>query len=132
MARIADMLLNPGGHYEFDGQQRVYPDIRLVYWAGGNVFHHHQDINKLIRAWQRPDTVIVHEQFWTAQAKFADIVLPATTSLEREDIGSASNDGFIIAMPQHLPPFAAAKSDYAIFAALSQRLGFADAFTQGA
>ncbi|RAH31443.1 molybdopterin-dependent oxidoreductase [Pantoea agglomerans] len=131
VARIADMLLNPGGHYEFDGQQRVYPDIRLVYWAGGNVFHHHQDINKLIRAWQRPDTVIVHEQFWTAQAKFADIVLPATTSLEREDIGSASNDGFIIAMPQHLPPFAAAKSDYAIFAALSQRLGFADAFTQG-
>lgn len=131
VARIADMLLNPGGHYAFDGQQRIYPDIRLVYWAGGNVFHHHQDINKLIRAWQQPDTVIVHEQFWTAQARFADIVLPATTSLEREDIGSASNDGFIIAMQQHLPPFGAAKSDYAIFAELAQRLGFADVFTQG-
>ncbi len=25
----------------------AYPDIRLVYWAGGNAFHHHQDINRL-------------------------------------------------------------------------------------
>ncbi|WP_312056421.1 molybdopterin-dependent oxidoreductase [Pantoea brenneri] len=131
VARIADMLLNPGGGYAFDGQQRTYPDIRLVYWAGGNVFHHHQDLNKLVRAWQQPETIIVHEQFWTAQAKFADIVLPATTSLEREDIGSASNDGFIIAMPQHLAPLAASQSDYAIFAALAQRLGFADRFTEG-
>lgn len=131
VARIADMLLHPGEHYAFDGQQRVYPDIRLVYWAGGNVFHHHQDLNKLVRAWQRPETIIVHEQFWTAQAKFADIVLPASTSLEREDIGSASNDGFMLAMRQHLPPFAAAKSDYQIFAALAERLGFAAAFTAG-
>ena len=26
-----------------------YPDIRLVYWAGGNPFHHHQDLNRLVR-----------------------------------------------------------------------------------
>ena len=25
----------------------TYPDIRLVYWAGGNPFHHHQDTNQL-------------------------------------------------------------------------------------
>lgn len=131
VARIADMLLQPGEPFEFDGQSLTYPDIRLIYWAGGNTFHHHQDLNKLVSAWQRPDTIIVHEQFWTAQAKFADIVLPASTSLEREDIGSASNDGFMIAMQQHIAPFAEAKSDYAIFAALSERLGFAPAFTEG-
>ena len=35
----------------------TYPDIRLVYWAGGNPFHHHQDLNRLRRALARPDTV---------------------------------------------------------------------------
>jgi biotin/methionine sulfoxide reductase len=131
VARVADMLLQPGEAFEFDGERLTYPEIRLIYWAGGNTFHHHQDLNKLIRAWQRPETIIVHEQFWTAQAKFADIVLPASTSLEREDIGSASNDGFMIAMHQHIPAVGEAKSDYAIFSELSELLAFSALFTQG-
>ena len=36
VARIADLLLNPGGAYQFNGEERTYPDIRLVYWCGGN------------------------------------------------------------------------------------------------
>lgn len=131
VARLSDMLLNPGGAYEFDGQTCQYPDIRVVYWAGGNAFHHHQDLNRLVEAWRQPDTVIVHEQYWTSQAKFADIVFPATTSLEREDIGSASNDGFMIAMRQHLAPQFEARDDYAIFSALADKLGFGDSFSEG-
>ena len=52
------------------------PDIRLVYWCGGNPFHHHQDLNRLRRALQRVDTVVVHDPFWTPMARHADIVLP--------------------------------------------------------
>ena len=37
VARIADMLLNPGGAYTYGGATRTYPDIRLVYWAGGTL-----------------------------------------------------------------------------------------------
>ncbi|CAN0507294.1 unnamed protein product, partial [Discosporangium mesarthrocarpum] len=51
VARIADMMLHPGGVYEFDGERRTYPDTRLVYWSGGNPFHHHQDLNRLVSAW---------------------------------------------------------------------------------
>ncbi|GAA3887208.1 molybdopterin guanine dinucleotide-containing S/N-oxide reductase [Gibbsiella dentisursi] len=131
VARLADMLLNPGGSYEFDGQHLHYPDIRLVYWAGGNAFHHHQDLNRLIEAWRRPETVIVHEQFWTAQAKFSDIVLPVTTSLERNDIGSGGHDGFMIAMRQLIEPVAQARDDYAIFCGLAERLGFHSQFSEG-
>ena len=131
VARITDMLLAPGKPYQFDGQTLTYPDIRLIYWAGGNAFHHQQDLNRLIRGWRRPETVIVHEQYWTAQAKFADIVLPATTSLEREDIGSASNDGFMIAMHPQLSPHAEARDDYVIFSQLADKLGFAERFTEG-
>jgi len=40
VARLADMLLHPGELLDYNGQRLNYPDIRLVYWAGGNPFHH--------------------------------------------------------------------------------------------
>ena len=52
------------------------PDIKLIYWCGGNPFHHHQDLNTLHQAWKNPDTVIVNEPWWTATAQRADIVFP--------------------------------------------------------
>ncbi|MBS0337150.1 MAG: molybdopterin-dependent oxidoreductase [Proteobacteria bacterium] len=131
VARIADMLLDPGGRLEFDGQTLAYPDIRLVYWAGGNPFHHHQDLNRMVAAWRRPDTVVVNEQYWTASAKMADVVLPATTMLERDDIGSATRDRFMVAMKRAIDPVGEARDDYAIFSALSERLGSHAAYTEG-
>ena len=103
-ARIADCLLHPGEHYDFNGTRAAYPDIRLVYWAGGNPFHHHQDINRLRRAWQKPETIIVQEPWWTATARHADIVLPATTTLERNDIGCSGRDRYVIAMQKAIDP----------------------------
>ncbi len=41
VARISDLLLNPGKQFEYNGKTRTYPDIHIVYWAGGNPFHHH-------------------------------------------------------------------------------------------
>jgi biotin/methionine sulfoxide reductase len=130
-ARIADCLLEPGARYDYDGKSATYPDIRLVYWAGGNPFHHHQDLNRLRRAWERPETVIVHEPWWTATARQADIVLPATTSLERNDIGCAARDRYVMAMKRAIPPQGEARDDFSIFAALSERLGAHAAFTEG-
>jgi biotin/methionine sulfoxide reductase len=131
VARIADMLLNPGTGYEFNGQQRRYADIRLVYWCGGNPFHHHQDINRLNKAWQQPETIIVHEPWWTATAKRADIVLPATTPYEREDIGRAQGDSYLFHMEKLISPIGQARDDYDIFSDLAQRIGVAEAFTEG-
>ncbi len=131
VARIADMLLNPGAPFDYDGKRMPYPDIRLVYWAGGNPFHHHQDLNRLRRAFARPDTLIVHESAWTASARHADIVLPATITLERDDLGAAVNDPLLIAMHRIVPPFGEARDDYAIFGALAERLGKGEAFTEG-
>ncbi|RAI42306.1 molybdopterin-dependent oxidoreductase [Rhodoplanes roseus] len=131
VARIADMLLDPGGTYAFNGQTLTYPDIRLVYWAGGNPFHHHQDLNRLQRAWQKPETVIVHESWWTPTARHADIVLPATTTLERNDVGGTSRDPFVFAMHKAIAPVGEARNDIDVFAALAGKLGYADAFTEG-
>jgi len=131
VARITDLLLNPGQAYDFNGERRRYPEIRLVYWCGGNPFHHHQDLNRLIEAWRRPETIIVHEPWWTATARHADIVLPATTTLERNDIGVGERDRYLVAMHQAIAPQAEALSDYDIFAALAGRLGIAESYTEG-
>ncbi|VCU69249.1 Dimethyl sulfoxide/trimethylamine N-oxide reductase precursor [Pigmentiphaga humi] len=131
VARIADMLLHPGEPYAFNGREDVYPDIRLVYWAGGNPFHHHQDLNRLVRAWSRPETVIVHESWWTPTARRADIVLPATTTLERNDIGGSSRDRFVLAMHQALAPQGQSRNDFDIYRELSALAGHEQAYTEG-
>jgi biotin/methionine sulfoxide reductase len=131
VARVADMLLNPGQPYDFNGDRRTYPDIRLVYWAGGNPFHHHQDLNRLHEAWTRPETIIVNEPWWTATAQRADIVFPATTPYEREDIGRSPLDDYLFHMPRLIPPVGEARDDYAIFAGLAERMGLGNTFTQG-
>jgi biotin/methionine sulfoxide reductase len=130
-ARMAEMLLHPGEEYEFDGQRLTYPSTKLVYWAGGNPFHHHQDLNRLERAWQRPETIIVQEIWWTATARRADIVLPATTSLERNDIGGSSRDRYVLAMHQAIEPVGDARSDFDILSELAAHLGVENAFTEG-
>jgi biotin/methionine sulfoxide reductase len=130
VARIADMLLHPGEPFDFNGQRLTYPDIRLVYWAGGNPFHHHQDLNRLRRAFARPDTIIVHESAWTASARHADVVLPATITLEREDLGAAAGDPLLVAMHRAVARYGEARDDYDIFADLAGRLGFGKQFTE--
>lgn len=131
VARLTDMLLSPGTTYRFDGQEHTYPDIRLVHWAGGNPFHHHQQLDKLRQAWARPETVIVNDIWWTAVARHADIVLPVTTTLERNDIGGSSRDPYVLAMHKAIEPLHQARSDFDIFRALSQRLGDEDAYAEG-
>nr|WP_318527238.1 molybdopterin-dependent oxidoreductase [Rhodococcus erythropolis] len=75
VAAISDLLLSPGEEFDYDGRRLTYPDIRLVYWAGGNPFHHHQDLPRLRRAFSRPDTIVVHDPYWTPMARNADIVV---------------------------------------------------------
>ena len=131
VARIADMLLHPGESYRYNGETRTYPEIKLVYWAGGNPFHHHQDLNRLRNAFARLDTLVVHELAWTATTRHADIVLPCTMTLEREDIGGSSNDPLLVPMHPVAAPYGEARDDYAIFADLAERLGAREAFTEG-
>ncbi|WP_020666945.1 molybdopterin guanine dinucleotide-containing S/N-oxide reductase [Amycolatopsis nigrescens] len=131
VARIADLLLNPGQEYDYNGERRVYPNIRLVYWCGGNPFHHHQDLARLREAFARPDTVVVHEPFWTATARHADIVLPSTMSIERDDFGAGRKDSLFFPMHALTEPHADARDDYTVFTELAKQLGVADRFTEG-
>ncbi len=131
VARISDLLLHPGGEFDYNGQRLTYPDIRLVYWAGGNPFHHQQDLNRLLRAWQQPETVIVNECRWNALARHADIILPVTTTQERNDIACDLRNDVVVASQQALAPHGQARDDYAIFSGLAKRLGVTEQYTEG-
>jgi biotin/methionine sulfoxide reductase len=131
VARITELLENPGQPFDYNGERRNYPDIDLIYWAGGNPFHHHQDLNRLLKAWRKPSTVIVHEWTWNAVAKHADIVLPCTTMLERNDIAVSPYDPYLIAMSQVRDPAGNCRNDYDILSGIARKLGVENAFTQG-
>lgn len=131
VARITDLLMGEMKSMPYNGKTLQLPDIRMVYWAGGNPFHHHQNINRLLKAWARPEMIVVHDHVWTATARHADIVLPATMALERNDIASSSNDRYLVAMHKVAEPVGEARDDYWIFTELARRLGAEEAFTEG-
>lgn len=131
VARVTDLLENPGGAFDYDGTQYTYPDIKIVWWAGGNPFHHHQDLNRMRKAWANPDTIIANEWCWNALARHADIVLPCTTPLERRDIAMSPKDPYVIAMDPAIAPVGQARDDHEIFRGIASVMGVDDAFTDG-
>ncbi|WP_100638402.1 molybdopterin guanine dinucleotide-containing S/N-oxide reductase [Marinobacter salexigens] len=133
VARIVDALEKPGEPLDYNGTTVTLPNIRLIWWVGGNPFHHHQDTNRLREAWQKPEAVIVSEIYWTATAKHADIVLPITSSFERDDItmtGDFSNM-HIVPMKKVVEPQHEAKDDYEVFREMSARFGVEKEFGEG-
>jgi len=122
-ARISDMLLHPGQAYPYDGGIHRYPDIRLAYWAGGNPFHHHQNLRRLRRALHRLDTFIVNETHWTGTAKHADIVFPVASTLEREDFVAGNGDARLRISRKAVEPYAGARLEFTVLTELADRLG---------
>jgi len=73
-----------------EGKAGGYPmEIKLIYQVGGNSLNQFSDTNKGVKALKGVEFYAIHEQFLTPSAKFADIVLPVNTFLERDDIGPA-------------------------------------------
>ncbi len=130
---VSDLLINPGKTIDFNGEKIKYPDIKMVWWAGGNPMSHQMDRNRQVIAWRKPETIIINEIYWTSTAKFADIVLPVTTTFERNDIEISSEytNRYILAMRKVVEPLYEAKSDYEIFAMIAKKLGFEKKFTEG-
>jgi biotin/methionine sulfoxide reductase len=131
VARIADMLENPNQDFTYNGDTYRYHEAKMILWSGGNPFHHHQDLARLDRLWQRPDTVVVMDHSWTATARRADIVLPTTSALERDDLMINRRDDTMIYMSAAMPPMGEARDDFDILADLSKRFDAFGSFTEG-
>lgn len=124
VARIVEAIENPGKKYMHNGNELTFPNLKMVWWSGGGNFTHHQDTHRLIKAWQKLQLSVVSEIYWTAAAKHADIVLPITTSFERNDMtmtGDYSN-AQLVPMPKVVEPQFESLSDFEVFARMSELL----------
>ena len=69
------------------GRAGGYPaDYKFMWLSNNNYLNQLGNINKAIEAFNKLEFILVTEQFMTATARFADIVLPVCTFLERWDI----------------------------------------------
>ncbi|MCL5957969.1 MAG: molybdopterin-dependent oxidoreductase [Chloroflexi bacterium] len=104
------------------GRAEGWPaDVKMLYVVGRNPLNQCANVNKMIAALRKLDFLVVHEQFMTATARFADVVLPVTTWLERCDITLARE--YALYMNKVVEPMYECKSDLEIFTELAKRLG---------
>jgi anaerobic dimethyl sulfoxide reductase subunit A len=121
IARVADAILK--------GKAGGYPaDYKLLYVVNNNFPNQYLDLNKCVRALQAPtlEFIVVFEQFMTSAAKFADVVLPVNTCLERNDITTGTAMGFYAFLAKAVDSVGESKSHLEICVALANRLGISD------
>lgn len=160
---LPDAILN--GHYEWCGEgfcgggidleftRHVYPApgcsrVHMFYRYGGCFMGTMLDTNKWVKMYQSPELEFVVNQdiHFHGEARFADVILPACSNLERDDIGELCNSGnggyqshsqtgnswqIVVLQKKAIEPLWESRSDYWIFSQLAERLGFGQEYTEG-
>ncbi len=158
---LPDAILDPPVHWKGVGfcnknfdQQFIpfsYPmegcsEVKMFYRYGGSFMSTMNDTSKWVRMYQSPklEFVVNQDCWWSTETAHADIILPACTTLERDDIGefgepggqtkggsSGCNYRVVVRLKKAIEPLWESKSDYQIFTELADRLGFKDDYTEG-
>jgi len=122
-ARVASPLLADLLHR---GKSGGYPaDIRMIYASGGDLFNQCPNVNKMTASLDRVEFIVAQDHFLTPTARYADVVLPATTFWERNDVHTpwAGAGHYAIFMRQAIAPMYECRNDIDIFAELARRVG---------
>ncbi len=115
-AKIADAILKgrEGGYHA---------DIKLLYTVNTNFLNQHPNVNKIAQALKKLEFFVVHEQFMTPTAKFADVILPSNTFLEREDVTTGEGIPHFGYMKKVIESLGESRSHLEICTGLASRLG---------
>jgi anaerobic selenocysteine-containing dehydrogenase len=104
------------------------PAIHALFVYNSNPAAVAPDQGPVLRGLSREDLfTVVHEQFFTDTADYADIVLPATTFLEHKDVQGAYGHYYAQLSEQAIAPLGEARSNVQLFSELAQRMGFTEA-----
>ena len=107
------------------------PAIMSLYVYHSNPAAIAPDQNAVIRGLERNDLfTVVHERFMTDTARYADIILPATSSLEQDDLFRCYGSYQAQRSPAAIPPLGAAKSNWEVFRLLAWGMGWDEPFFQ--
>ena len=103
------------------------PRVHALFVYNSNPAAVAPDQSQVLRGMGRPDLfTVVHEQFFTDTADYADILLPATTFLEHKDIQGAYGHYYVQISNQAIEPLGEARSNVQLFSELAQRMGFTE------
>lgn len=101
------------------------PPVRALYVYNCNPAAVAPNQARVLDGLRRDDLfTVVHEQFGTDTVDYADIVLPATTQLEHEDVHGSYGHHFVMHNPAAIAPRGESRSNNDVFRALAARLGF--------
>lgn len=107
------------------------PPVQSLYVYHSNPAAVAPDQNQVLRGLSREDLfTVVHERFLTDTARYADLVLPATSSLEHADLYRAYGSYYIQLAKAIIPPVGESKSNWEVFCLLAKAMGFYDEFFQ--
>lgn len=115
-AEVADAILK--------GKKGGYPaDIKMAIVMHTNPVNQYPNTNKMVAALKKLEFLCVAEQVMSATAKFADVILPVSTCLERNDITLGGVRPLYAYIKKVVEPPGEAKSPLEICAGLARRLG---------
>lgn len=119
----------PDGAYLYGGDAEYHPgekrkiDIRVIYTEGKSSLNGIPSATYGIEAFRHVDFVVTQDFNYTAEAKYADIILPATSMWEKPgDVVNFDREAVIV-FSQVTEPLYEAKSDQWIAIELAKRLG---------
>jgi anaerobic selenocysteine-containing dehydrogenase len=105
------------------------PPVQSLYVYHSNPAAVAPDQNRVLQGLERDDLfTVVHERFLTDTARYADIVLPATTSLEHSDIYRSYGTYCMQRAHAVIPPVGQSLANWQVFALLAEAMGFAEPF----
>ena len=109
--------------------QLDHPPLQSLYVYHSNPASITPDQNQVLKGLSREDLfTVVHERFMTDSARFADIVLPSTSSLEHSDLYRSYGNYCIQWARPAIPPIGESKSNWQVFSLLAEALGFPEPF----
>jgi anaerobic selenocysteine-containing dehydrogenase len=104
-----------------------HPPLKALHVYHSNPAVVAPDSSSVLMGLAREDLfTVVHEHFLTETALYADIVLPATTSLESTDLYRSYGHYYLQMAHPAIPPVGESRSTLQIFQALASRFGFSD------
>ena len=118
MIKLGEMLTNPSG-----------TAVHSLYVFSSNPAITAPNQNVVRKGLMRDDLfTVVHERFFTDTCKYADIILPATTSVEHDDIYNSYGHYTIGTGYKLIDPVGESRSNWQVIAELAKRMGLEDAF----
>jgi len=109
--------------------EEPYP-IKAWIFSGNAVNQYRPNQNQTFKALDQTELVVAIDHFYTTTAEYADIILPACTLFEKDDIMMMAHNSYVEIQSKAIEPLFESKTDLEIFREIAGRLGYGQYFAK--